>query len=298
MIQEHISPKLKGGVKAIVVICLLVVGGVALGVSSNDVPASQKPVIENCNKCQEDGCQGNLLRACVVDENNCSSWAAGVLVKGSCGVECLGNGDCEGGNTCSSKHVCCQDECEAEKCQGVYYSSCQEGSDGCRDKGVARAVQGKCDVACTNDGQCSLGKKCSNETYQCIFYDFNEKIVSGDFEWVFKKQFTTKSISNGFWSETPDGIFFIIDVEVTNKGKEAEYVSPSLVKLIDDQGREFTSSSYSFTYEGSLEEGLLNPGLTRKGAIIYDVPKDMEVADIRVYSSIYEESFRAIRAFI
>jgi len=125
-------------------------------------------------------------------------------------------------------------------------------------------------------------------------YQMGEIIEAGDFSWKITKVTTAQQIGEdifgSFFGEKADGIFVIIDVEVENTGKQAKYLSDSYVKLIDEQSREFSSNSVAAIYlkpEGSaLIFEQINPGITKKGKIVYDVPEGISVANVKISSNI------------
>ena len=85
-------------------------------------------------------------------------------------------------------------------------------------------------------------------------------------------------------------ILLIIDVEVENTGNEADYINNEIY-IIDNQGREFEQDDDAWIYLDDnfiFEE--LNPGLTKKGQIIFDVPKDIE-GKIGIKKSMWSSDF-------
>lgn len=137
-------------------------------------------------------------------------------------------------------------------------------------------------------------------------YSVGDEIQAGDFKWKITKYFTAKEIgqdvAGSFFGEKSDGIFIILDVEVENNGKSAKFLMNSFVKLIDEQGREFSPNSAAAFYiepkGSSLVFEQINPGIKKKGKIIYDVPEDLKVANIRISSSLLESSFYNIKLII
>lgn len=68
----------------------------------------------------------------------------------------------------SDKVRICTDECSKEDdgtCDGHYYITCEEGSNGCYEK-EKRIVVGKCGVECKRDSDCGEGYYC--EDYECV----------------------------------------------------------------------------------------------------------------------------------
>lgn len=137
-------------------------------------------------------------------------------------------------------------------------------------------------------------------------YSLGDEIQAGDFKWKITKSSTAKEIGQDvagtFFGKKADGVFIIFDVEVENTGKSAEYLMDSFVKLIDYQDREFSPNSVAVIYlrpEGSaLMFEQINPGIKKKGKIVYDVPEGLKVANIRISSNLLESSFYHVKLII
>ncbi|PIY81790.1 hypothetical protein COY00_03920 [Candidatus Pacearchaeota archaeon CG_4_10_14_0_2_um_filter_35_33] len=126
-------------------------------------------------------------------------------------------------------------------------------------------------------------------------YAIGDSIDAGDFIWKVTGVSTTseigQDIAGTFFGEKADGLFVILDVEVENTANTAKYLTDSYIKLVDSQGREFSSNSVAAIYlkpEGSaliFEE--VNPGITKKGKIVYDVPPNVNTFTVKITSSLF-----------
>ncbi|WHY95010.1 DUF4352 domain-containing protein [Neobacillus cucumis] len=92
---------------------------------------------------------------------------------------------------------------------------------------------------------------------------------------------TKQQVGNEFSNTKAQGIFKIVSVEITNNQKDAITVDANSFKLEDSKGREFTYSTDGQTDLGIADDSIadfflkqLNPGLTQKGKIVFDVPSD------------------------
>lgn len=137
-------------------------------------------------------------------------------------------------------------------------------------------------------------------------YSVGDEIQAGDFKWKING-FTSateigQDIAGTFFGEKADGIFLIIDVEVENTGKSANYLTDNFVKLIDEQGREFSPNSAAAIYlkpQGSaLIFEQINPGIKKKGKIVYDMPAGLKVANVRISSNLIQSSVYNIKLTI
>ena len=137
-------------------------------------------------------------------------------------------------------------------------------------------------------------------------YSIGDEIQAGDFKWKITKFSTTteigQEIAGTFLGERADGIFIIIDVEIENTGKSAKYLTDSYLKLIDEKNREFSPNSVAAIYlkpQGSaLMFEQINPGIIKKGKIVFDVPQGIKVANLRISSNLIESSFYNLKLVI
>lgn len=82
---------------------------------------------------------------------------------------------------------------------------------------------------------------------------------------------------NQFSKAKAQGTFKVVELTVANNQKDAVTLDSNSFKLIDDQNREFSSSSESIMALGVDKTFFLkklNPGLSATGFIAFDVPKD------------------------
>jgi len=145
-------------------------------------------------------------------------------------------------------------------------------------------------------------------------YNLGDEIQAGDFKWKITKSATAKAISLGgalldeklastaYGGANADGVFLILDVEVENTGKTAQYLMDSFVKLVDDQSREFSPDSTAALYLKPVGSAILfeeiNPGIIKKGKIVYDVPEGIKVANVKISSNLLGSSIYNVRLAI
>jgi len=123
-------------------------------------------------------------------------------------------------------------------------------------------------------------------------YSLNEKIILDNFEYTFTNVQESSKVGNEYLGDDASGVFVIIDVEVKNIGNEADYINNEIY-ILDNQGREFEQDDDAWIYLDDnfiFEE--LNPGLTKKGQIIFDIPKDIE-RKIGIKKSMWSSDFSA-----
>lgn len=145
----------------------------------------------------------------------------------------------------------------------------------------------------TEKGNADEGNNAPVQKQEEKVYQLGEEIQAGDFTWKIMGASTAKEIGQDlagtFLGETADGIFVIVDVEVSNTANSAKYLTNSYVKLIDEQGREFSPDTVAAFYlkpEGSaLIFEQINPGITKKGKMVYDVPEGTNNFNVKITSS-------------
>ncbi|MCK4650510.1 DUF4352 domain-containing protein [Candidatus Pacearchaeota archaeon] len=133
-------------------------------------------------------------------------------------------------------------------------------------------------------------------------YSVGDSIQAGDFEWKITKFTTTKTIgSNPYLTTEASGIYLILEVEVENIGKSAKYLTDSYLKLIDDKNREFSPDSSVAFYLDSNQALLfeqVNPGIIKKGKIVFDVPENLDVINLRISSSLLSSTVYNVKLVI
>jgi len=135
------------------------------------------------------------------------------------------------------------------------------------------------------------------QTEEASSYNLGDTIQAGDFKWKIIRVSTAKQIGQDimgtFFGEKADGVFVILDVEVENTGDSAKYLTDSYVKLVDSQSREFSPNTAAALYlkpEGSaLIFEQVNPGITKKGKIVYDVPENVKSFNVKITSSLFSD---------
>ena len=129
-----------------------------------------------------------------------------------------------------------------------------------------------------------------------------DEILAGEFKWkitkITKEKQIGQDLAGTFFGVKADGEFLIVDVEVENIGKSANILSDSYIKLVDNQGREFTADTMASFY---LEQGsslifdTVNPGIVKKGKVVFDVPVGLSVVDVKIYDSLATSSFYTVK---
>ena len=253
--------------------------------------SSNKEAVE----CNYDYCSGRQFIQCSNTSDGSNKKINQGKIIGKCGIECFNVSDCNKEDKCVN-YQCCSDECQESRCVDTYYFQNCLTIDGCTKYTDKSLVIGKCGVECQTSIDCNLGFRC-NSSYNCVDYDFNKKIRSGTFEWIFKNMWKAESLSSGYLSSEAKGVYLVLNVEVVNIGSEPAYLDSSFVTLVDSADRTFSPES-SVWWDNELSFDTLNPGIVKKGDIIFDVPENINVVNIRVSSNLVEDSFKTLRKIV
>ncbi|MDO5495489.1 MAG: DUF4352 domain-containing protein [bacterium] len=90
-------------------------------------------------------------------------------------------------------------------------------------------------------------------------------------------------VGNEYFGDEAQGQFVKVNLAVTNNGDSAEHFLDSLQKLMDEQGREHSSSSSVIYLEDeNLMATQINPGNTAEGSLLYDIPADAVPAVLKL----------------
>ncbi len=90
---------------------------------------------------------------------------------------------------------------------------------------------------------------------------------------VWRTWWSDRLSSNQFLDSRPNAKWLFVELSVRNDDKKPRMVPP--FKLVDEQGREYESSSEAALTEGAI--GViesLNPDVPKQGWIVFDVPQD------------------------
>ncbi len=89
---------------------------------------------------------------------------------------------------------------------------------------------------------------------------------------------------------TTEGKFVAVEAKIVNNDKEARTIDTNMFKLVDSQNREFGvySKAELMTILGDkylfLES--VNPGMSRSGVFVFEVPKDVNEYSLKMYPGI------------
>lgn len=118
-----------------------------------------------------------------------------------------------------------------------------------------------------------------------------DAVRDGQFEFVVSEvEPGLETVGADFIEEEAQGQFVLVTLSVTNIGDDAQYFSDSEQTLVDDQGREHsTSSAGMFLEDNDLWLQEINPGNTAEGVIVFDIPADATPVELELHDSIFSD---------
>ncbi|MEK6887305.1 MAG: DUF4352 domain-containing protein [Nanoarchaeota archaeon] len=117
-------------------------------------------------------------------------------------------------------------------------------------------------------------------------YSLGEKIVSGDFSYIIHSSIQKDTVivrdSEGRTGDLKaTGIFIVLDVTMENLVNSTKIQASIPIKLVDDKNRLFDyNPSIMNVHPSALIPGQMQPGLSKRGEIIFDVPAGSYKAEI------------------
>ena len=92
---------------------------------------------------------------------------------------------------------------------------------------------------------------------------------------VWKAWFSQRLSSNPYMNEPPDAAYLFVRMSIRNDDKKARMIPP--LKLVDTEGNKYDESSNTDLADNGI--GILtslNPGVTKTGVLVFDVPKNKQ----------------------
>ncbi|MED0707115.1 DUF4352 domain-containing protein [Aneurinibacillus aneurinilyticus] len=126
----------------------------------------------------------------------------------------------------------------------------------------------------------------SQPSTQTIF-KMNEPVQVGKLTYIIHSIDDKKEIGNAYLKKTTDNMFLIVNASIKNNDKESRIIDRNLFSIIDSEGRKYDAMPSVDSYVNDNVSFFLesvNPGLTRKGNIVFEVPPDIKGLKLEVTS--------------
>jgi len=117
-----------------------------------------------------------------------------------------------------------------------------------------------------------------------------DKVSAGDWDFtVTKIKCGVSRVGSQYLNKNPQGQFCLLNLSVTNNGNDAGTLASDNQKLLDKQGRTFSSDSEATIYadpgQNLFEQ--INPGNTLKGQIVFDIPKNAKPVQAQLAGGLF-----------
>lgn len=115
-----------------------------------------------------------------------------------------------------------------------------------------------------------------------------DPVRDGNFEFVVTDVETgLGSVGEGYSEEQAQGQFVLVHLSVTNIGDQAQTLFDNDQVLIDEQGREHSTSSASLWLDDGLWLDEINPGNSTRGVLLFDIPADAKPVSVELHDSMF-----------
>ncbi|MGT2666075.1 DUF4352 domain-containing protein [Streptococcus rifensis] len=105
-------------------------------------------------------------------------------------------------------------------------------------------------------------------------FNIGDSVTVGDVVYIVHGIESAKTVGTEYFNETADGPFMIINMTITNNGKEALSVSDGFFKVLNNDV-EYSPDSAASIHINEDSQGFwlesINPGLSKSGKVAFDV---------------------------
>jgi len=152
---------------------------------------------------------------------------------------------------------------------------------GCSGDSNSESSDSSGDGGNTNEG--------GGEEEQTLTHQIGDTFSVGEgqqvIEYTVNSAETYEMIGGEFSQEEPDGIFLVVEMEMTNQSDESFSISTGAYSALDSNGNSFDPDSGAGIYldqdsrieSEAISFDQLNPGLSTSGALVFDVPPGEEM---------------------
>lgn len=124
-------------------------------------------------------------------------------------------------------------------------------------------------------------------------YNVGESLDVGKFGIVINKCSEQKEFKSGnqyMKNVTTEGKFIVVEAKITNNDSDSRTIDTEMFKVVDDKNREFKVYSKAelmmILGDKYLFLESVNPGMSRTGTFVFEVPADVTAYSLKVYPGI------------
>jgi hypothetical protein len=137
-------------------------------------------------------------------------------------------------------------------------------------------------------------EKRTNKPADSLQARIGDTVPAGEWEFkVTKFQCGHDAVGNSYLKKKAQGQFCFLNINATNNGDDEGLLDERSQKLLDADGREYSSDSEASLYEDPdsrlFLEGV-NPGNTARGLIVFDVPKKARLTEVSLRGGFFDDS--------
>lgn len=124
-------------------------------------------------------------------------------------------------------------------------------------------------------------------------YNVGDSVTAGKISVVINKVSEQKEFKSGnqfIKNVTTEGKFIVVEGKITNNDSDARTIDTNMFKLVDDKKREFEVYSKAelmmILGDKYLFLESVNPGMSRTGTFVFEVPADVATYSLKVYPGV------------
>jgi hypothetical protein len=112
-----------------------------------------------------------------------------------------------------------------------------------------------------------------------------DKVTDGRLTFVVLRKRTARTFGEGFLRKRAKGVFVILTVRVTNRGRKARVFEVTNQFLYDGGGRRYDAESGALLVDNDAFVRAIRPGRTATGWVAFDVPRRVTPVSAELHES-------------
>ena len=114
-----------------------------------------------------------------------------------------------------------------------------------------------------------------------------QAVTVGKFEYVVNSTTSTKELGTAPFNQTTNDEYLVVNLSIKNKDSESRIMDASMFEIIDTAGNVYEPDGGAVVYlDASFFLEDVNPGLTRTGDIVFEIPDGLSGLSLRVRSGV------------
>jgi uncharacterized membrane protein len=114
-----------------------------------------------------------------------------------------------------------------------------------------------------------------------------QTVTVGKFEYVVNSTTSTKELGTAPFNQTTNDEYLVVNLSIKNKDSKSRMMDASMFEIIDTAGNVYEPDGGAVMYlDASFFLEDVNPGLTRTGDIVFEIPEGLSGLSLRVGSGV------------